>query len=96
MTTLNIASKANQAATLPPLLIAQYAQESDPNASIKIDFEEVEVLKAGDEAAVELIIGSRPSLFGTEHVIGGLIETYPYLQGKLEKYVSCRKNHRTI
>ena len=92
MTTLNIASKANQATTLPPLLVAKYAQESDSNASIKINFEEVEALKADGKAVVEFIAGSRASFSGTEDVISGLIETYPFLQGKQQKSVSHKKN----
>lgn len=88
MSTLNIASKANQATTLPAVLVAQYAKESDPNASINVNFEEVEALKAGDQAAVELVVGSGTSTYGCEQVIRSLTETYPFLQGKNEKAVS--------
>ncbi len=82
MTTLNIASKANQATTIPALLVAQYAKEADPNASININFEEVEALKTGEKAAVELTIGNGTSSYGSEHVISELISAYPFLQGK--------------
>ena len=82
MTTLNIASKANQATTIPALLVAQYAKEADPNASININFEEVEALKAGEKAAVELIIRNGTPSYGSEHVISELISAYPFLQGK--------------
>ena len=82
MTTLNIASKANQATTLPALLVAQCAKESDPNASININFDEVEALKTGDKATVELVIGNGSSSYGSEHVISELISAYPFLQGK--------------
>ena len=87
MATLNIASKANQATTVPALVVAQYVKEADPNASISINFEEVEELRSGDKAAVELIVGSASS-YGFEHAIGGLVEAYPYLRGKNEKNVS--------
>lgn len=88
MSTLNVASKANQAATLPAVLVAQYAKECDPNASVNIKFEEVETLKSGDESSVELIVGSGTSVYGFEQVVRGLIETFPYLQGKNENVVS--------
>ena len=88
MATLNVASKANQAVILPALLIASYAKESDPNASINVNFEEVEILKSGDEAVVEFIVGSGTSTYGTEDIISNLIDTYPFLQGKHEKLVS--------
>ena len=81
MTTLNIASKANQATTIPALLVAQYAKEADPNASININFDEVEALKTGDKATVELAIGHGTSSYGSEHVISELMGAYPFLQG---------------
>jgi len=89
MSTLNIASKANQATTLPAALVAQYAKESDPNASINVNFEEEEALRSGDQAAVELVVASGTSTYGPVQVICCLIETYPFLQGKNEKVVSC-------
>lgn len=82
MTTLNIASKANQATTIPALLVAQYAKEADPNASISINFDEVEALKSGEKAAVELVIGNGTSSYGSEHVISELMSAYPFLHGK--------------
>ena len=95
MTTLNIASKANQATTLPALIIARYAQESDPNASIKTNFEETEALKASGKEVIELAVGSRTSNYGTEHVIRGLVDTYPFLQGKHGNAVSEGKYCKT-
>lgn len=82
MSTINIASKANQAITLPAVLVAQYAEESDPNNSITLNFEEIETLKSGDHAAVELVVGGGDSTYGFEPVISGLIQTYPLLQEK--------------
>ncbi len=87
MSTINIASKANQAITLPAVLVAQYAKESDPNTSITLNFEEIEALNSGDHAAVELVVGSGTSTYGFEQVISGLIQIYPFLQGKTEKAV---------
>ena len=82
MATLNIASKANQATTIPALLVAQYAKEADPNASININFDEVEALKSGDKSTVELAIGTGTSSYGSEHIISELMSAYPFLQEK--------------
>lgn len=87
MTTLDIASKANQASTFPALLIAHYANESDPDVSINFKFEEAETLKPGGKAAVEFVSGSGTSRNGSEQAISGLVESYPFLQGKNEKVV---------
>lgn len=88
MATLTIASKTDQAITFPALLIAYYAKESDPNASISVNFEELETLKSGDKAVVELVVGSGMSVYGTENVITNLIDTYQFLQGKHGNIVS--------
>ena len=82
MTTLNIASKANQASTLPALLIATYVNESDSNATININIEDVDILKSSDKASVELVQGSSASKYGCENVISELLSTYSFLQGK--------------
>lgn len=87
MATLKVASKANQATTFPALLVAHYAKEADPNTSININFEEVDTLKARDNATVEIVVGSGTSAYGSEKVIDVLIETYPFLQGKNEASV---------
>ena len=87
MATLSIASKANQATFLPALLVAALANESDPNASITLKFEEVDTLKSSDGAVVEFILGSDSPVYGSEKVIAKLIEAYPFLQGKHESLV---------
>ena len=87
MATLNIASKANQATTFPALMVAHYAKEADPNSSINVNFEEAETLKAGDSATVEFMVGSGTSKYGCENVIDGLVEAYPFLQGKHDTVV---------
>lgn len=96
MSTLNIASKANQAITLPAVLVAQYANESDPDTSISVSFEEVEALKSGDQAVVELVDGSSTSTCGFEQVISGLIQTYSCLRGQNEKAVCWGKPWKTL
>ncbi|KAL8687851.1 MAG: hypothetical protein Q9218_006084, partial [Villophora microphyllina] len=52
MASLTIASKANQATTLPVLLVAQYATKLDPNASINFTFSEAEKLLDDEKATV--------------------------------------------
>lgn len=82
MTTLNIASKANQATTLPALLVANYAKESDSKATVNVHLEDVDVLKSGDKASVELVQGSSSPAYGCENVINELLSTFSFLQGK--------------
>ena len=88
MTTLTIASKANQATTFPALLVAHNAKEADPKTSITVNFEEVDTLKAEDKPTVEIVVGSGTSTYGSEKVIDVLIEAYPFLQGKNSPLVS--------
>ena len=80
MVLLNIASKANQATTLSALLVASYANESDPNTAIAIKFDEVNTLESGGGASVELILGDNAPIYGPEKVIESLLTTYPSLQ----------------
>lgn len=96
MTTLNIASKANQATTIPALLIATYAKESDSNATVKVNFEDVDILKSGDKASVELVQGSSASTYGCENVVGELLSTFPFLQGKHVDLVSVTQANMSI
>lgn len=92
MATLNIATRANQASTLPVLLVAQYAKECDQKVSIKVNFEDVNTLKSGDNASVELIERSGVSSFGYVRAIHGLISMHPLLQGRNENIVSVVLN----
>ena len=85
--TLNLATKANQATTLPSLLIVHYAQESNPNTSIDVKFEEVETLKSDDKASVKFVVGSGVSTYGGEPSIEALTDTYTFLQGKHQELV---------
>lgn len=80
MATLKVASKANQATIFPALLIALYAKEANPNSSITVNFEEVDTLKVGDNATVEIVVRSGTSTYGCEEVIDRLMEAYPCLQ----------------
>lgn len=82
MTTLNIASKANHATTLPALLVANYAKESDLKATINVHFEDIDILKSGDKASVELVQGNSAPTYGCGKVIKELLSTFSFLQGK--------------
>ena len=96
MATLTIASNANQATTFPALLVAYYAKEADPNSSININFEEVGKLKSGDNATVEIVVGSGTSTYGSKDVIVGLVEACPFLQGEDDASVGSCRNHGPI
>lgn len=87
MTTLMIASKANQATTLPVLLVASLVNESKPNVAITLNFEEVECLRSSN-SAIELIIGNGPPIDGSSNCLEKLAQEYPFLSGKHDAQVS--------
>ncbi|KAL9598662.1 MAG: hypothetical protein Q9219_004331 [cf. Caloplaca sp. 3 TL-2023] len=61
MSTLTIASKANQAETLPTLLVAEYTNHINPDAQIDIKFNDVEKLSAEKHNVLELaLVGESP------------------------------------
>lgn len=78
MATITVASKASQAVTLPVLLVASFANESDQNTSITISFEEADGLGSSD-APVELCIGDNAPVHTQEQTINTLVESYPFL-----------------
>lgn len=87
MESVEIASKANQALTLPTLLVANYAQRTDPNAQIRIFFQEVDTLNAGENASVELRLANGESMYGSQQVIDKFSEMYALLKGQKGKDV---------
>lgn len=82
MASLTLASKANQATLLPLLLIATHANNSDPNVSITIQFEDTGTLKQATGATAELSLSTDPPTYDSEDVVAQLVEAYPSLQGK--------------
>jgi glutamyl-tRNA synthetase len=82
MASLLIATKANQATTFPVLLIASFANESNPSAKITFDFEEVDKLSCGNGAALELKTGPENSIYDPEKAVAALLAQYPSLQDK--------------
>ncbi|KAL9577922.1 MAG: hypothetical protein Q9212_006052 [Teloschistes hypoglaucus] len=87
MASLTIASKANQASTLPVLLVAQYAKEKDPNASIEIAFSDVEELLEVKETVVIFKSANAPDEPLYKDVIQTVMHEYPKLQGKHDSIV---------
>ena len=93
MTTLNVASKANQASTLPALLLATFVRETNSDATLKISYEDVDILKSGDNASVEIVQEDKASIYGSKDVIEELLSTYSSLQEKHENLVRVVKSH---
>lgn len=91
MTTLTVACNANQATTLPTLLVASYAKFSVPNTSINITFEDVENLHTIDGAATELVLMKDPPVYGTDKIIEKLLEIHFSLQVKHENLVGYER-----
>lgn len=90
MATVNIASKANQAKSLPTLLVAARVNNLDPNASINMNFQDADTLKSGGGEAVELVLGTDSPVYGSEKAIASLIQAYPILKGKDETLVNSK------
>ncbi|MCJ1287625.1 hypothetical protein MMC26_006977 [Xylographa opegraphella] len=76
MATLHVASKANQATSIPALLVVTLANNKDPNASITIDFQDAETLTSGSKEAVEFVPKSGTSIQGSENVLSYLANIY--------------------
>lgn len=87
MTTLTIASKANQATSLPVLLVASFVKESDPEVDITFKFDEVEVLGSSN-SAVELIVKNGSPVHGSSNCLDKLAQEYAFLSGKHDAHVS--------
>lgn len=92
MATLTVACNANQATTLPAVLVASYAKCSDPNASINITFQDVETLHAGDGVALELVSTKESPVYGTDQIIGKLLEIHCSLHVKHENLVGYERD----
>ena len=86
MTTLTIASKANQATTLPVLLVASLVKESVPEIAITFKFDEVEVLGSSN-SAVELVVGTGSPVYGFSSCLDKFAQEYPFLSGKHDAHV---------
>ena len=87
MAALHIATKANQATTVPVLLVATYVNKTDPNAAIDTKFEEVESVKSGTETSVKFVVVNGAPAYGFQEVLNSLPATYPALFGKYENPV---------
>lgn len=84
---LKVATRGNQAATLPAVLIVTSINEARPTPVINITYEDTALLQDGDKAIVQLTSGSN-SVFGTANVIQELTKHFPFLTGKDSKVVS--------
>ena len=87
MASFTIASKANQAETLPALLVAEYAKRSDPNAKINIGFKDVESLDPAKNSGLELNIAGESPVENSGDVIHSLLHNSNLGQGKGESSV---------
>ena len=93
MATLTIASKANQATSVPALLVVAWLIELDPNASVRVEFQDTDTLRNRKSDAVELTLGTEGPTYGSDHVIDSLLHSFALLQGRDESLVS---RHYTV
>jgi glutamyl-tRNA synthetase len=84
MDKLVVAIKANQALTVPAVVLATALNKSEPNERISIQLDNVDLLK-GANTAIELISGDSTSS-GGEAAINKLRASYPSLRSKLVSY----------
>lgn len=89
---LTLATKANQAALLPVLLVATSVNEARPSPIVAINYEDVAVLPRGDKAVVEFVGASGTPAYGSS-ALEELRATFPYLNSKEEKLVSRPPPH---
>jgi glutamyl-tRNA synthetase len=85
---LTLATKANQAALLPVLLVATSVNEARPSPIIAIKYEDAATLQQGDKAIVEFIGASGSPAYGAQNALQELRTTFPFLNSKEEKLVS--------
>ena len=72
MATLSVATKANQAVTLPAVLGVAYANELDPNARINLNFVDSDKLPAAGSPYAELKSTTGETTHGAEKIIAEL------------------------
>ncbi|KAL2787138.1 tRNA synthetases class I, catalytic domain-containing protein [Aspergillus keveii] len=82
---LTLATKANQAALLPVLLVATSVNEARPSPIIAIKYEDAATLQQGDKAIVEFIGASGSPVYGAQNALQELRTTFPFLNSKEEK-----------
>ncbi|KAL4947901.1 tRNA synthetases class I, catalytic domain-containing protein [Aspergillus filifer] len=80
---LTLATKANQAALLPILLVATSVNEARPTPVITVNYEDVATLERGNKAIVEFVGASGP-VYGVK-ALEELRSTFPFLNSKEEK-----------
>ncbi|KAI4092321.1 MAG: hypothetical protein LQ344_003566 [Seirophora lacunosa] len=87
MAALTVAAKANQAITLPVLLVAQYIKEADPNVKIDVEFKDVDVLGSPAKSELEFVSTGKPPVFASSQVIRDLLQAFPFWQRQSEDLV---------
>ncbi|KAL4927772.1 glutamate--tRNA ligase GUS1 [Aspergillus undulatus] len=80
---LTLATKANQAALLPILLVATSVNEARPTPIIAVNYEDAASLERGDKAIVEFV-GANGPVYGAK-ALEELRATFPFLNSKEEK-----------
>lgn len=85
---LTLASRANQSALLPVLLVATSINEARPSPVIAINYEDTALLHEGEKTIVQFTGTSGTPVYGTQKAIEELRANFPFLTSKDEKLVS--------
>ncbi|MCJ1313174.1 hypothetical protein MMC25_006851 [Agyrium rufum] len=80
MSTIKVASKANQALFLPAILVAAYVNEQSSEAQVTTDYEEVADLEGKKGLAIELTAKSGKTVDGSTKAIEALTEEFDVLR----------------
>lgn len=84
MSALTIASKANQAETLPALLVAEYAKQSNPNVKVDIEFKDVEKLSSEVTSGLEFASTGKSTLKKAKDILHSFLENIKIRQGETQ------------
>ena len=88
---LRIATKANQALTLPVLLVATHVNNSNATPVITVDYEDIASFSPADAAVVtELKYDGASTATGDIAVVQKLLELYPQISSGKDR-TSVRK-----
>lgn len=86
---LTIATTANQASTLPPLLVAAFVNQKAGKVVVTIIYKDGDTLNPSDKTAVAAFVqGSDEPVYGSQNIVKRLTEGFPdTLRGKQNELV---------
>ena len=93
---LILAVKAPQSDLIPALLAATYVERSKPDATLSINFDDVNAVRSGGGAAVELTNVPDGTAAGGEQVLRKLLQIHPELKSRNDAAVRGFMNNTVL